>query len=325
MKFAFSIFVSLVISISISASADGKAQKARFEPWLKILEASINSSSNPNKVAEELLKGENRIAAFNLQALGKVYLNQDAQFSEQIRVNFKALEDAIGEYDKWNKIAEKSAKEKDKKRVEKAKEKFVNMLKKEKWINAGSEGKLEEIRNAIKKYKWLSYADDKQQIIQDLVTQLENLDQTSFDLSRLEKTDSDGNGLHELRREIRWLMIEMRVLNGLIQFKEDPSICSVPEFAEFFKTPLASSKYSTLPADVLEKDPCRIEQCLFLGLSKSVNTLGEIKDAAEQDSEARKEDRVPKDLLKTAEIAYDELKNTQVFSKLGKNLRQCIQ
>jgi len=310
---------------SVLAFAQGEAQKARFEPWLKILEDSINSSSQPDKVAEQLLKGENRIAAFNLQALGKLYQTQDSQFSFQLRSHFKALEDAIGEFDKWNKIAEKSAKEKDKKRAEDAKEKFVKMLKNEKWLSSGSKGKLQDIRNAIKKQKWPSYADDKQQIIQDLVFQLENLDQTSFDLSRLEKTDGDGNGLHELRREIRWLMIEMRVLNGLIQFKADPQACSVSEFSEFYKTSLASSKYSTLPADPLETDPCRIEQCLFLGLSKSVNTLGEIKDAAEQDAEAREEDRVPKDLLKTAETAYDELKSTQVFSKLKKNLGQCIQ
>ena len=48
-----------------------------------------------------------------------------------------------------------------------------------------------------------------------LGNQLSRIARTEFDLSKLE----EGNGLHELRRELRWFLIEVQVLNGLVQFK----------------------------------------------------------------------------------------------------------
>jgi hypothetical protein len=322
-----SLFTAIAFTLPMIVFAgQGEAQKARFEPWLKTIETSLKSSNKADKVAEALLKGENRIAAFNLQALGKLYTQQDADFSTKIRSPFKKLEDGIGEFDKWQKIAEKSGKTKDKQRAEKAKKEFAEMLISEKWVGASAQkDRMNGIKKFLKDQDWQSYSHDKSLILQQLQQQVQNIAETQYDLGRLEKRNEgeDGKGLHELRREIRWFMIEARVLNGMLIFREDPKDCHVEAYKELYTTSLATSKYSTLPATALETDPCKIQQCLFLGLSQAVNVLGELKDAAEQDQEARETDTVPAALHSQAENLWQELQETQVFSMLGQNLRQC--
>lgn len=325
----FKIFaaLSLVLVLVLAAQhsfAKGEAQKARFEPWISHIENTMTSNSKTEMVAGALLEGENRIATFNLQALGKLYSVQDSDFASEIRASFKSLEDGIGAYDMWKKIADKSGKAKDQERADKAKKDFAKMLEKDHWVSGGKKDRLKSIRAFLDGQKWHSYEDDKNMILAQLAEQVESIAATEYDLTRLEKDDGDGNGLHELRREIRWLMIESRVLNGMLQFRKNSQDCSVADYEGLYKTSLAQSKYSTLPGSSLESDPCYIQQCLFLGLSGAVNILGEIKDAAEQDQEARETDTVPKELQLQAETLYKELKNTEIFSKMGQNLRQCM-
>lgn len=320
----FLVASAFSLLFSTSAFAAGEAQQARFAPWLSVLEESLTSNPKSEKIADALLKGENRIAAFNLQALGKLYSPQDEKFSSLIRGQMKILEDGIGEYDKWQSIAKESGKKKDEAKAEEARKSFIKLLEKEKWIDAGKKDRLSEIKSFLKKRKWLSYDQDRSQIIAQLSAQLDSITETEYDLGRLEKRDGDGKGLHELRREIRWFMIEARVLNGLIQFQpETQASCSIPSLQGLASTSLAKSKYSTLPGSALETDPCYIEQCLFLGLSQSVNRLGELKDAAELDHEARESDRVPTELQQQAEDLYQDLKKSRIFSKLSQNLKQC--
>ncbi len=320
---AVALMTAALITIPLFANADGEAQKARFKPWLSLIDQSLKSSDKADNVAEDLLKGDNRIAAFNLQELGKLYTVQDSDFTSEIRSAFRDLENGIGEYDKWKKIADKTGKQKDQERAEKAKQEFAKVLTDKKWIGGGSKDRMKRIQSFLKKQDWLSYEDDKQQMLGQLIEQIDSVAANSYDLGRLEKRDGDGRGLHELRREIRWFTIESRVLNGLLQFRENPEVCSVEIYKDLYKTPLATSKYSTLPGSELETDPCRIEHCLFLGLSRAVNILGEIKDFAEQDEESRETDTVPASKRAEAEGLYKELKDNQVFEKISQNLRQC--
>lgn len=102
-----SLFLVLILFSSLTYADRGEAAKARFEVWLRVLEKTLASSRNPAEVAEALLSDDNRIAAFNLQALGKIYTPQKNTFSKLVRQSFKDLEDGIGEYDKWKKSVRK--------------------------------------------------------------------------------------------------------------------------------------------------------------------------------------------------------------------------
>lgn len=318
-----SLFLVLILFSSLTYADRGEAAKARFEVWLRVLEKTLASSRNPAEVAEALLSDDNRIAAFNLQALGKIYTPQKNTFSKLVRQSFKDLEDGIGEYDKWKKISKKSGSSRDQAKAEEAKKSFAQMLVKENWLPLNSNSRTRQVREFLSDFAWESYSDDKEQVLKVLVDQLEKLQATRYDVSRLEKRDGDGNGLHELRREIRWLMIEARVLNGLVQFKADPS-CSVPELEPLLRSEVAKSRYATLPASALEKEPCFIEQCLFVGLAQNVNQLGAVKDAAEQNQQSRESDTVLGQNLRAAQDIYKQIQRTDVFNKLSQNINACL-
>ena len=118
--FAFSLI--LFFSTSLLAS-DRDIQKERFINHINELEkAFINSKGKRNSlddVVKKMLSGARRVAAFNLQALGKVYSSYKPEnthnrvfFRNTIRFEFKLIEDAIGEVKQHMEYLGKTKKEK---------------------------------------------------------------------------------------------------------------------------------------------------------------------------------------------------------------------
>ncbi len=81
---------------------ESEAPLARFQPYLKTLQSTLESGRPTEEIANQLLSS-GRPAAFSLQALCRLYSDSDPKFKE-IRDDFKGLEDGIGAYDKWNGI-----------------------------------------------------------------------------------------------------------------------------------------------------------------------------------------------------------------------------
>ena len=54
-------------------------------------------------VADAIVDGPARVAAYNLQALCRLYASE-ADFFGKMRDDFKGLEDVIGAYDKWKTV-----------------------------------------------------------------------------------------------------------------------------------------------------------------------------------------------------------------------------
>lgn len=312
--FSAIIFGFLITSSLASASTNGDAQIERFQVWIRELREVLTSSTDTRVVARALVSGTARNATFHLQGLGRIYEKVDPKFKTLIRDDLKELEDAIGEYDKWNSI--------DKSKVGKAESTLVKILEKEGWSKKGVSTHLDAIEKFIKEFRWPDYETDRKHVLLSLGEQLDHLSSTNYDLTRLEKTDGDGNGLHELRREMRWFLIEARVLNGLLNYAPG-NACSAPAYASLLDSKLVDHKYATLASSPLEVDPCLVERCLVLGLVKSVNIMGGLKDAAEEDRAARQADRVPDAMVAEATGIYNELKETQVFSRLSQNIRSC--
>jgi hypothetical protein len=319
----------MTLSFPILALASGDAQIARFTPWLETIRKPLTSSQDIDTVADALLNGETRVAAFNLQALGRLYGKQDELFKD-VRSNFKEMEDAIGEYDKWVQVLKSaqqngqndSAIKKLKKRVKEARASFVAFLQKEEWVVSNGKSKIDKIQKSLESRSWSSYPKDRQDNLKELQAQLKKVNETEYDMTILE----NGNGLHELRRELRWFLIESRVLNGLVTFRKDKT-CSVEEFKDLLKDKeLVTGKYSQLPQAKTETDPCLISQCLFLAIVDDVAKLGDLKDKAERlnnSSGDTESDDVPQELANEAQDIYQTLQNTQALSLLSNELKSC--
>lgn len=313
--FFFLVAVRLVFCGSVHANS-GEIQKARFEIWLKEIRMPLNAPT-ASDAADRMIQSSARNAASHLQALGKLY-ERHKRF-EKLREEFKKMEDSIGEYEKWENILEKAKKKdasqdsldrlRDKKKE--AKKKLAQFLDKEGWIATSGPSKLDAIESLIDDFEWESYDQDRRKVLKELSQQLSRVDQAEFDLSRLEK----GNGLHELRRELRWFLMEARALNGLIQLRSDAN-CSYEEAANW--------RYADIPVSDTEVQPCYISRCLFLGVVDSVHRLGKIKDKAEAANNiSRNSDIVPNKLEKEAHTLYKEIKSTRVMSKLQDQLATC--
>lgn len=310
------IILAIVCLVSIGSSAAeirGEAQVERFEIWVRDLKASMTLSSDVNVVVDQLVKSEARNSTFHIQGLARLYQNQDARF-KALWADVKELEDAIGEYDKWKTLDGAKSKE--------AKKDLFRLLEKEGWSKNGKSPKLDEISSQLRAYNWDNYPGDRAYVLVQLKVHLDYLVRTEFDVTRLELTDGDGNGLHELRREVRWFLIEAKALNGMIAYDASPT-CSVEIYNELLQSRWATHKYAKFTRGEREIDPCFVEQCLILGLVKSVDGLGNLKDAAEEDAASREADRVPADLVPAALGLYRQMKETRVFSRLSENIGRC--
>jgi hypothetical protein len=196
---------------------------ARFAPHLKSLERILDSHKSLEKIAEDLLDSNARTAAFSLQALCRVYADADPDF-KKIRDDLKGLEDAIGTYDKWYNVlraAEEKGKGRDtldrlEKKEKKALEDFKKLLRDRDWVPADGTSRVEKIQKLLEKFDWKSRKTDRERVLGSMIDELKDIDQNDYDMKKLEY----GKGIHELRRDIRWVLIEQRSLHGLITLKK---------------------------------------------------------------------------------------------------------
>jgi hypothetical protein len=302
------------------------AQVHRFSAWLDILRESVEESSDVDAAADELIGGMNRVAAFNLQALGRLYESDD-EFFKKFRKTFKKLEDAIGEYDKWDKILEKAEDNgasnsvisglKDKRK--KARKSLRELLKEEGYH--GDAPLLTSYAERLRTYEWAVYDTDKTAMLDRLAGALEAIAATEWDFAHLE----EGNGVHEFRREIRWFLIETRVLNGMVLLKPLDSDCPASVYAALPSQPIAASKYGKLPPSDTEVAPVSITPCLFLALVSIVEEVGQLKDDSEVDNNDNggdATDTVEPAIRARIEALYQEMMDNEVLGTLAQELRE---
>lgn len=305
---AFILFLQLGTS---ALAADSSYQMARFEPALKIIEQILISSSDTEDVVNQLVTSpQARIAAFNLQALGKMYSSEDTLFSE-MRKEFKSIEDNIGQVDKWTDL-------KNSKNRKKAVAEFADLLAQNQWSVDGESPRIQHYIKSLKKVKWLAPEDDRTLLIDKLSNQLKKITTTKFDFETLE----EGNGLHEYRRQVRWFLMQTRVLNGLVVHKSGES-CPNPELTYLLTDPLAQSKYAQLPINKNEPKACKITRCYFVDVARVVEEVGNLKDEAEQLIGNTDSDETPKSIARKAEKIAKEFENNGSLEALIEDFDRC--
>lgn len=310
----------------------GQRQLARFAPWMATVKEAMETKDSIEVIAGKLVEGPMRVASYNLQALGRLYAKEDKIFPK-IRDDFKDLEDGIGEYDKWNNIlgkAEKDGKTKStlaelKDKREKALNALKSLLEDRKWIRSdGGETRITKIQGLLDAYDWSKPNKDRKLVIKNVISEVKDIRDVDYDLRYLEK----GNGLHELRRNLKWVVIELRTLNGAVTFNDRPDNCPLKKYRSLLTEPIANSKYSKLPSSAGEPNPCLINQCVFLGIVKMVDDLGEIKDIAEaklnSGSSKKDHDLVPDGVKDKAKDVYKTMVSNDLLGTAMNELQACV-
>jgi len=299
---------------------ESAAPLARFAPYMTSLKSSFAGADN-EAIANSLL-ASGRPAAFSLQALGRVYSDADPKF-KTFRDDFKGLEDGIGNYDKWATIYNTAVSEhKDQATLDRLKAQkddaltaFTKLLTDKKWLApAGEQSLLDQWQVFLNGFAWLPRNEDRKLVLKQMSKELGDIHDTAYDMKILEV----GNGIHELRRDIRWVLIEELGLNGMVLAKE--GACPIPAYS----ATQSDGRYGALHASQLEPNPCQVDACLIYQAAKTVNDLGELKDQAEQEVNINGDaDVVPERLQPAAQAIYDGIKQNDLIGKYQAQLKAC--
>jgi hypothetical protein len=199
---------------------------------------------------------------------------------------------------------------------------LISLLRENKWVGKGNKSRINEIHNDLENFDWLDQGKERKLIIRMISDELKALEKTKYSFANLEA----GSGLHELRSNLKWIVIERRVLSGLFIFNR-PNKCEMPQYRYLVSEPIAVSKYSTLKASELEPKSCKVDQCVFLGLVDLIDKIGNQKDIAEAELNANdageSNDLVPERIRKEIHPMYENMVRSGLVGALRKQINSC--
>ncbi len=256
----------------------------RFEYYLTQLDTLLLEASKTENPALYLYQNDARTKAFMLQALSKLYagLHNEKKFVK-LKDRFKELEDMLGDMDHYDAYAKEFKKNKkipanivtfiEKKKVENTTT-FNNLLLEKKWINHDPL-RINKIRKKLNKIDWQTA--DKETALIKAFYESEIKEINEFFTSCGKAFTDIENQVHELRRKLRWLSIYAQALQGVIQFSRKNS--TEPSLKKYLTKDIIESPFNKMPAKGKNTDVILLSKNHFLALSKTIDSLGKLKDS----------------------------------------------
>jgi hypothetical protein len=266
---------------------DGVAERLgrpreRIVTWLARLQSAFNGTDAVT-LADALHAGDVRLTVFYLEGLLKLYVARYPELGSVFE-RVKALEDAMGamgaargltELVKTLAVPPDTVAWCEQQQVT-MRDRVAELLAKD-WL-PNYEGKVPlfaELLSTLGSLEFEGYRRDRKTVISEIRRRLGKLEDTSLDMFELQ-----GNrGLHELRRQLRWIPIYCVALDGLVV--TDPASHPIKAYAELLDSEIAKSPYARLPEPTREDKPVSISFSLFLANTHFISELGRLKDSGE--------------------------------------------
>jgi len=256
----------------------------RVLEFINVIEKVIMQESNLDKRVDLMVTRDVRRQVFLLEGLMKVYKDKFGKAAEKALDRVKGLEDKLGAMSLSNQLltlaTDKGAppaviaelkKEQSQVRSE------LKTLVAEDWSPVADKRDqipaLNKMIKGLSEEKWGGYENDQQYFKAQLADHLKDLEETPYDMDVLQE------GIHELRRQLRWTTVFVEASGGMIQL--DAASNPLPQFKNLLQDPLATSKYVTLPSAEREQSPVMLSKSLYLANMQAVLDLGAIKDQGE--------------------------------------------
>jgi len=246
------------------------------------VDSILRAETDPDKLVDHVMSKDIRRQVFLLEGISKLYTDIHGKPAEKVLIGVKALEDKLGQYSMTKSNFETAQKVgADPKAIAILKSDMdasraaLKTLITEEWM-PDAKGRIPGMRDIVEDWgeaKWGSYDKDLKEVKGELSRRLEKIETTPFDMNELE------DGIHELRRQLRWFPIYAESLNGLFQLDETQH--PVKAYEHMLKEPIATSKYVNLPAADREKDPIALPKSVYCALMQLTLDLGGLKDAGE--------------------------------------------
>ncbi|NBX76152.1 MAG: hypothetical protein EBQ92_06320 [Proteobacteria bacterium] len=259
-------------------------QEQRFQKPIHDLQRALNKK-NPDEVLDLLIQNGNRSDLFELEALLRVY---ESEYPETLSGFFedhiKPFEDELGGWVDVREALEFSKKVEAPKEVlaflkgkeEASREKLKKFLDDQHLIGKDSESSpLKQLQEALEETDWSKKKKDRKFVLKSFSKLLKEITTSDYDMKLVEE------GIHELRRDARWIPIYLRSFNDLFTLDDR----SLPEAKITSDDPIFKSPYSKIPR---AKDPVSFPILFprlgFLGVNKAVEGLGKAKDIGKMEA-----------------------------------------
>lgn len=250
------------------------------------LQELISLSKEADKTDDPTLsffKQNARNNFFDLEAAFRIFRKTHSKdVAEPLYEIYKSAEDALGKYDFISSsgikiLSDKKLPEEIKEKInhqeKKARIELKQFLHKEDWLPDAMENvskQLEQMEEILK-----TDSDDfRKEFIKFLTKTLSKIDEEyrkgELDPHLLEE------GIHEMRRDIRWISIYAKISGGFIQTQKNEKTNS--EYKKYLTDDIISSPFIKLPPCPGGVEPINIRFENFAALSWMIQALGELKD-----------------------------------------------
>lgn len=294
------------------APANAARPLGRILRWVSELDdalRSIDLELEPVTVAAMRL--DIRRYFFMLEGILRLYRERYGEAAVEAHDLVKEAEDSLGRIDYTRTMVETGKTADTKKRVraylveaaEKA-EKKVRKYLRANWIVADN-GEVPGVRRLLDlvcAWPWDDVEADRRYLCGEIARELRKIDEDELDMEELE------DGVHELRRDVRWFPIYLTALDGFARL--DDASNPVPAYAPMLQSPAATSPYAKLASHDAEPRPVAVSRALYVANTAYIAELGELKDegqAIEGLAFAIHESGVKKKKRKALEAAIDAL------------------
>ncbi|MGQ0504273.1 MAG: hypothetical protein ACT4TC_03060 [Myxococcaceae bacterium] len=245
---------------------------------------------DPEKLADLMVQKDLRRTVFLLEGLLKMYKPGFGDDVSKLRDDVKKLEDALGGVSLYRGVDGKGL-------IKTAQDKGMPVavireletkyiaamndlteLVAEQWAPNGDEGQSKRIGKLIEKVvdeDFGSYDDDRAYLSKEVAEHIAEIEGIDYDTNDLQ----GEAGLHELRRQLRWIPVMVEATGGLMQLSETQN--PIPSLSSILDTELAKSKYVQLPPADREANPVSLSKSLYTANMQAVLELGKVKDIGE--------------------------------------------
>ena len=278
-----------------------------FEQRSQKLEKVLVSSASAEIASQQILASSDfRFIVFQLQAMGRVLSSIHPDFIF-LRSEFKKIEDAIGEHKKWAEI-------KNSEKQVKAAQDFANLLESEAWT--GREGQFIQLKNKFGATVAKHNITEKK-VIKYWRSELSKVSMTKYDFSQLE----GKNGLHEFKRDLRWILLEMAVFPHVVGLDVEIENCPLQDEYVGYALETMDHKYARLVSADQGGSSVAVSACLVSTLAHVVEDIDDLKTDSEKFLKDHADNRVPKDIKENALKTYKLFKKSKAVDFLIETLK----
>ncbi|MFH1811124.1 MAG: hypothetical protein ABIJ09_20455 [Pseudomonadota bacterium] len=264
-----------------AAAQPRAAQRVLF--WVGELHTALSTAASQPDLAKGAMHRDMRTAAFMLEASLRLYRDKYGKPLDEARKDVKKLEDLLGALGHAQDMQKAGvgcselpaeARAYLDRQVAKETEKLLELLGSG-WL-PGAQGTvpvLDDVVETVLHTDWKKGDGDRKAIRKALGRQLDEVAAGGLDMNELQE------GLHELRRQLRWVPIYGMALKGAVVL--DDTLLPEPRYAALRDDPVASSPFAALPTSAQDKHPLRLSRTVFLRSTQLIDELGTIKDQGE--------------------------------------------